>query len=204
MRTLIALSVVWTLLSAALGSLWAPRPRQRIQRLDIATPERIAEATEFVNKKYQEEADRLAQELSKSKNMTHPRNESEKWMVKCKDDKDYFDKKPYDIGLTMFKEWCDSDDGYAAPFTHYWLDFGNTRIALCNWGFYNPCQSAEVDDGFAKIEDSCPDTGSGDDAKVSTGLWYESSWRKGYWRSNCTTLNICDGADRHRICRNEG
>ncbi|KAK8876812.1 hypothetical protein PGQ11_001758 [Apiospora arundinis] len=204
MRAPIILTVLWTLLSAVLGIPWARRSsQQNIEYLDIATPERIAAATEFVNKRYQERTDRIARDLSNS-NATHP-NVNGNWYVKCGGDDDYpFDNKPFQIGLKMFKDWCDSPDGTVSPFSHYYLDFGDTRIAICNWGLWNPCNSAEVDDAMNRIDDECPLPESGDDDQLSTGLWYEPAWRKGYWRSNCTTQILCGHAESRPKCRNEG
>ncbi|KAK8073214.1 hypothetical protein PG994_004113 [Apiospora phragmitis] len=206
MRTAIVLTVFWTLLSLAFGSpLAQARPgRPGISHLDIATPERVAKATEIVNKRYQEAAERAAQSLpEKTQNATNPGVFS-KDIVYC--GKDQVDKKMFDTAHQLFKDWCDSDDGHVRAFHHQYMDFGNVRIAICNWGLYNPCQGTELDAAWTALELVCPDEVSAATGKetVSTGMWYKGDWLKGYYRSNCTTGEVCNG-DRTGIpCRNEG
>lgn len=102
------------------------------------------------------------------------------------------------------KQWCDSVEGEAHPFENFRVDYADVRIAICNWGLWNPCHGEETDRAWGNIGDQCPDEGEGDDETVATGLWYKSAWRKGYWRSNCTTGNLCLGDVTRVWCRNEG
>ncbi|KAK7972225.1 hypothetical protein PG988_006359 [Apiospora saccharicola] len=191
MRTMFALSVFWTLLlSLALASPLAKLGiKPGIKHLDIATPERVAKAKEMVEKRYREEAERIAQgllEKSASSGEEGVRHGSRDFQA--------------------VRTRCDSDEGQVSPFHHQFMDFGNVRIAVCNWGLTNPCHSSEMDAAWEALALVCPDQGSesAGDATISGGMWYRSSWLKGYFRSNCTTGDLCDG-DRTGIeCRNEG
>lgn len=80
------------------------------------------------------------------------------------------------------------------------------RIALCNWGLTNPCRSKELDAAWEALGLVCPDEGSeaAGDATVSTGMWYRGSWLKGYFRSNCTTGDLCNGDRTGIACMNDG
>lgn len=105
MRTIFALTVFWTLfLSLALASLLAAPSGNKpgVKYLDIATPERVAEAQEMVDKRYQEEAERIAREPpDENKNSTHPFPTKD--IVNC--GKPQVDKKKFDTAHAIFRKW---------------------------------------------------------------------------------------------------
>ncbi|KAK7947068.1 uncharacterized protein PG986_011389 [Apiospora aurea] len=197
MRTTILLTVFWSLLSLVIGSPVPQAEERGLWNLNKDIPDREAMATKLVHHEHQKEADKVSHILSRDKNVTQPLNVSTKYEVTC--DSLRLDKKAFNDANSYFKTWCDSDDGQATPFQHYFIDFENVRIAVYNWGLWNPCRGDELEDAWDKINVTCPDT----DATVAEGKWYEPAWRKGYWRGDCTTKNLCDG-DMYLDCRNEG
>ncbi|KAK8024576.1 hypothetical protein PG993_012642 [Apiospora rasikravindrae] len=203
--SIVALTLFWALLSPVFGSpLSQPRMlgKPDVQYLEIATPERVAKAKEIVNKQYQEAAERMAQGLPEKtatsaagpggfvKDIQAPR----------------VDKKTFDTAYHIFKDWCDSEQGGVSPFSHQYMDFGDVRIAICNWGLWNPCHGSEVEAAWEALDLVCPEEGSDakDDMTVSTGMWYRGAWLKGYFRSSCTTGDLCNGDRTGIACRNEG
>ncbi|KAK8099690.1 uncharacterized protein PG998_012931 [Apiospora kogelbergensis] len=201
------LAVFWVLaIASPLSKL--NKPTVEVEYLNIGTPERIAKATEIVNKRYQEAADRTARGLpEKTKNITHPLNAtSAKDIVYCKN-KPQINKKEFETTVEVFKDWCDTDDGRASSFHHRYYDHGGVRVALCNWGFWNPCRSEELDSAWTALDLACSEnggSGGADGETVSAGLWYRSAWLKGYFRTNCATGDLCDG-DRTKVpCYDSG
>lgn len=84
------------------------------------------------------------------------------------------------------------------------MDVGDVRIALCNWGLSNPCSNDELDMAWEALGLVCPDQGSAaaGDESIATGMWYRGAWLKGYFRSNCTTGDLCNGDRTGIACQN--
>ncbi|KAK7947069.1 uncharacterized protein PG986_011390 [Apiospora aurea] len=198
---IIALTLFWAFLSPGLRIPSGPASCY----LDIATPERVAKAKEIVDKKYQEAAERMAQGLPEktTANATGPGTFS-KDIVHC--GKPQINKKIFETANHIFKDWCDSEEGGVRPFSHQYMDFGDVRLAICNWGLWNPCHGTEVEAAWEALDLVCPQEGFAekDDETVSTGMWYRGDWLKGYFRSNCTTGDLCNGDRTGVACRNEG
>ncbi|KAK7971463.1 hypothetical protein PG989_016479 [Apiospora arundinis] len=203
--TVISLVVFWTLISLAIGSPLAQAGKPALRPLNIGTPERIARATEIVNKRYQD-AERITREiLADSKNVTKPLNITNvKDVVYCRD-QPQVDKKAFETAHEIFKDWCESEDGGVSPFSHQYYDHGNVRLALCNWGLWNPCRGDELESAWQALNLVCPEQGSGNSGapSVTAGMWYKGAWLKGYFRSNCTTGDLCDGDRTGVACMND-
>ncbi|KAK8024575.1 hypothetical protein PG993_012641 [Apiospora rasikravindrae] len=202
MRTTISMTVFWPLLSLVTGSPVPQTDEGGLWNVNIDTSDREAIATKKIHQEFHKKADQFPRILSRDKNVTQPLNVSTQYEVTC--GKPRLDKKTFNDANRYFKTWCDSNEGQASPFDHYYIDFGNVRIALCNWGLWNPCNGDELENAWDKINEKCPEEGEGSDTTVATGMWYEPAWRKGYWRGNCTTKDLCDGDVNFLGCRNEG
>ncbi|KAK7917831.1 hypothetical protein PG985_011439 [Apiospora marii] len=199
MKTTTLLTAVWTLIPFVFGF---PRPHSDLpgfRHIDNGADGSANESSEA-------DAHRDPHNiLPRDKNETQLVHPVPAYEVTCGRQKQQINKEAFDEAFAYFKQWCDSDEGEARPFDNYFIDYADVRIAVCNWGLWNPCRGDEMETAWSSIDDKCPGAGEGDDdATVADGLWYEPSWLKGYWRGNCTTGLVCQGNQRGIACRNEG
>ncbi|KAK6193955.1 hypothetical protein LQW54_011956 [Pestalotiopsis sp. IQ-011] len=75
---------------------------------------------------------------------------------------------------------------------HHWISgvLLDARISVCSFAGLNPCEQAEMQRAFDRIDDQCP---KNDQGQLASGSWYESDWEKAYEHISCRLDMICKG-----------
>lgn len=146
MRIITLLTVIWSIVSFALGS---PRPQSdppRFRSADDGPPG--VEATPGADSRPIPPSI-----LRRDKNETQPVHPSPAYEVTCNRQKQQINRQAFGEAFAYFRQWCDSDEGEARPFDNYFIDYADVRIAICNWGLWNPCRGDEMAAAWERVDD---------------------------------------------------
>ncbi|KAH6655223.1 hypothetical protein BKA67DRAFT_534155 [Truncatella angustata] len=110
------------------------------------------------------------------------------WTVGCDKPDNIKSLEPDDLEvITEFvSEWCDAGNK-VWPSMGVNSNWADARVAICNYGWFNPCSREEIDNAWKTIDDVCDKK----DGKPATGWWYEGDRLKAYERSQCSQRKVC-------------